>query len=430
MHGRWFFRIGVIFLGLVVGGVFAARHASRTLPMRSAIPSVPQRPDAAAALRRLPLTFERNDGQFAPHVRFAAVHSAGRLAIADDGYTVETEPGRSIRVRFIGAEPGRAVGQHEQAGRSNYFVGRDRSQWRTNIPTYSRVHRAGVYPGIDAIYYGADRELEYDFVVAPGANPRVLRLRAEGATTALDQSTGDLVLRHDGREVRQRAPLAYQLRDGHRRAVDARYALDSNGDVRVVLGDYDPTRTLVIDPVVSFSTYLRADDMGLDTAGNLYLIAFSLARVPGPAPTDLSPATTAYGSDQRGFYVAKLDASGRLVFSTFLSGAPEPRIAVGADDRIYVSFFDGGLAPVTVPSASANTSFVGALSSTTGLLEWGIDLGSTFTPICWPHDRAAAWRSPARRCSTMSTSRSFPSRRRIEGPGDRWMLPEERITGW
>lgn len=224
----------------------------------------------------LPLSFKANRGQADARVHFLARNSSYGLYLTADGMTLALRgatggPGSRatragagdtvLRIRLEGASRRpRPVGLEELAGKSNYLVGPDPSRWRTNVPNYGRVKYEGVYPGVDLIYYGTNRQLEYDFALAPGADARRIRLRVEGSGALRVDADGDLVLPTPAGEVRQHAPRAYQEVDGARRAVPCRYVLRGARGVGFELGAYDRARPLVIDPVLSYSTYLGGSD--------------------------------------------------------------------------------------------------------------------------------------------------------------------------
>ena len=196
----------------------------------------------------LPIAFEPNRGQ-----------ASGDFVARGSGMTVALQ---SDRVEFIGrgsrvvttlngARHGvRPEPEQRLPGVTHYLKGNDRSRWITDIPNYGRLRYRGIYPGIDAIYYGKDGRLEYDFVVAPGADPRRIVLHYAGGSARVDAS-GDLVLG----TLRQHRPVVYQVIGGQRRDVAARYALRGQ-TVRFELGAYDRSRELVIDPAVTWATYV------------------------------------------------------------------------------------------------------------------------------------------------------------------------------
>ena len=142
-------------------------------------------------------------------------------------------------------------------GKSNYFLGNDPSQWHTNVPNYRKVAEHAVYPGIDLIYYGTQSQLEYDFVVAPGADPRAIRLAVQGAKKLRIDAQGNLIATVGKGEVSFQRPVAYQ-EDSHgtRQPVSARYSIKGGRNVDFKVGKHDPSRSLVIDPTLAYSTYV------------------------------------------------------------------------------------------------------------------------------------------------------------------------------
>src|SRR5262249_19390755 len=146
-------------------------------------------------------------------------------------------------------------------GKTNYFIGGDPRKWRTDVPTYAKVKYEAVYPGVDMVYYGAQgRELEYDFIVAPGADPKAIRLSFEGANKLELNEQGDLVLSLAGKPVYLRKPVVYQEKDGVKQSISAGFALagerEVSFDIATYDAAYDASRPLVIDPVLAYSTYL------------------------------------------------------------------------------------------------------------------------------------------------------------------------------
>ena len=220
-----------------------------------------------------------------------------------------------LRLGFVGANPKPLIeGLEPLGGHSNYFLGNDPAKWRTGIPHYGRVRVKDLYPGIDLVLYGNPQQLEYDFVVAPGADPGQIRLSLSGAEAVRLDDTGDLVLDFPGGTLTQRAPKVYQDHDGERRPVEGGYRLLSAGDQKLGAGPelafapktpaligfqvaaYDADKALVIDPVLVYSTYLGGSDddygygIAVDGAGNAYVTGFT-ARSIFPPPTPSIPAT-------------------------------------------------------------------------------------------------------------------------------------------
>ena len=340
-------------------------------------------PTAAEAYGKAPLQFEANSGQTDARVRFISrgdgyvmfltadeavlTLSRGRAggrgkaaeAKRDDGYSV-------LRMRLAGAsqEPG-VEGLGELSGRVNYFVGASPSEWRTGVPVYGKVRYAGVYPGIDLVYYGNQRQLEYDFEVAPGADPRAIRLKFEGAErAAVDKEDGSLSLSVGGGEVRMKRPLVYQVGDdGGRREVECGYRVKGR-EVEFSVGRYDANRALVIDPVLSYSTFLGvASDVSLTTGASLALDSSGAAYVTGAAGSLLFPApgvkVVPAGSFSSNVFVTKLNPSGTgLVYTSYLGGFSDDTgigIALDSSGSAYVTGkTDSSDFPTTAKALRAN----------------------------------------------------------------------------
>jgi len=244
---------------------------------------------------KLPLSFEPNLGQVNSQAKFISRGSDYVLSLTPDEAVLALREPKSgirrreqlrqnssssiplkvtaevLRVRLSGAN-GRAKiqGIGRLNGIVNYFIGRDPTKWRTKIPTYSKVQYTGVYPGIDLVYYGTDqRQLEYDFIVAPGADPKAIALRFEGASRLTLDSKGDL---HaglaQGGEVVHHAPIIYQERHGNREPVDGKWVLDRTDTARFALGDYDRSRAIYIDPALAYSTYLGGSGNATEKQGD------------------------------------------------------------------------------------------------------------------------------------------------------------------
>src|SRR2546425_868232 len=291
---------------------------------------------------KLPLRFEANRGQTDSRVKFL---NRGK------GYTLFLSPSEAvlalrgrehvIRMRFQGANPdAKITGLEKLPGIVNYFIGQDRKKWRTNIPAYARVKHKDVYPGIDIAYYGNQRQLEFDFIVAPGANPNVIKLAVEGADRLDVDAQGDLVLHVGDGQLRLQKPLVYQAMKGIRQEVSGSYVLTSPNQVRFQVAAYDASRPLIIDPVLFYSTYLggSGDDIGnsiaVDDAGNAYVTgqtdSTNFPTTPGAFHT-----TSGGGEDA---FVTKLNPTGSaLLYSTYLRGAFGESIAVDAAGNAYVA---------------------------------------------------------------------------------------------
>ncbi len=238
-------------------------------------------------------------------------------------------------------EHGSVTAEEPLPGRTHYFVGNDPARWRTNIPTFARVRYYQVYPGVDLIYYGREGRLENDFELAPGADANRIAWRVEGADRVRLDSTGDLVLTVAGNDLRLHQPRAYQMDGQQRRDVPVRYRLHGN-NVRFALGKYDRDQKLVIDPVLTYSTYLGgtggdiAYSVALDSAGEAYVTG-STASINFPV-TSGAYATTYVGDGD--VFVTKFNASGTgVVFSTYLGGSSvdtPAQILLDSNDDIFL----------------------------------------------------------------------------------------------
>ena len=231
-------------------------------------------PDAATQARigeaygQLPLSFVANQGQTDAQVNFTARGSGYTLYLTPGEAVLDLQkpgkpgvvaPGDALHMQLVGANPAPAVvGLDQQAATTNYLIGNDPGQWHTQLANYGKVQYQGVYPGIDLVYYGNQRQLEYDFIVAPGANPNAIALSFQGAESMTLDSHGDLVLHTATGDVLEHAPVIYQEIADVRHEVTGNYLLDGSGQVRFQVGVYETTRPLVIDPLYAlvYSTYL------------------------------------------------------------------------------------------------------------------------------------------------------------------------------
>ncbi len=226
-------------------------------------------------------------------------------------------------MKLAGAgQPRQVIGLEKLPGISNYFIGNDPKKWRTDVPHYARIQYEGVYPGIDLVWYGNQRQLEYDFVVAPGADAKQIQVAYEGVESLGVEAGGDLVLRTALGEVRQQKPRVYQEIGGKRVEVGARYAIVARNRVSFELAKYDRKRELRIDPVVLvYSTYLGGSDyelgygIAVDGAGSAYVTGSTGST---NFPTQ-SPYQATYGERQHGFR-DETDAGGQRAGLLHLPG--------------------------------------------------------------------------------------------------------------
>ncbi len=306
----------------------------------------------------LPLSFESNRGQAEADVEFvgrgdgfALLLKRGEAVLAlrtrkqslaggaracDKPSNEESSSPHRLSMKLEGANSTPLVsGVEQQQTLANYFIGNDPAKWIRDVETYSRVLYSGVYPGVDLMFYGNQRHLEYDFTLAPGADLRGIKLRFEGADDIELSPEGALILRTPVGEVRHDRPKAYQDTNGSRLHIPADFKRLDDGTIGFEVGDYDVTRPLVIDPVLVYSTYLggSAADAGrgivVDSVGNAYLVGDSFS-------SDFLFNSSTTNSD---VFVGKLNPSGGLLTYTFFGGVKNDfatGLAVDGSGDVYL----------------------------------------------------------------------------------------------
>ena len=283
----------------------------------------------ARPLDTLPVSFERNVGQAPADAHFVA-HGAGHtLLLTRRGAVVRLPQGTDVLMRLLGATTMAPDGEARLPGVVNYFVGADPSAWRTDVPTFQRARYERVYDGIDLVYYGHAGRLEYDFVVAPGANPTAIRMSFDGANRVVLEQDGSLSLYADGGRLTVEKPVLYQDVGGVRSPVEGRFELDPDNVVSFVVGRYDRRLPLTIDPVLVYSSfahevYHRPYDVHVAGDGSIFI-----AGIFEPGGTSIDA------------YVSKLAADGSaLLFTTYIGGTGADwgkAVTSGADGSVYVT---------------------------------------------------------------------------------------------
>ena len=234
---------------------------------------------AQTALARLPLRFEANQGQFDPSVRYAARAGGYNLLLTQKGAVISLPEARRVSISLLHANPAPAIEPLDPlAARTDYFLGR-RPQWHTGVASYSRVRYRSVYPSVDMVYYGNQNQLEYDFLLQPGADAGAIRLEFRGARSLTTTPEGDLVVETGGQRIVQKKPFIYQEEAGasSRREVAGRYVLLGRHTVGLRLDPYDRSRSLVIDPVLVYCSYVggngadRINAVKMGPGGRLYI---------------------------------------------------------------------------------------------------------------------------------------------------------------
>ena len=366
---------------------------------------------------QLPLGFEINEGQTDARVKFLSRGAGYNLfltssetilslqssrrrvaAVGGEGKRTDSVPDNVLRMKLVEGNPNPKIeGSDELPGKSNYFIGNNPKNWRVNVPNFGRVSYREVYPGVDVVYYGRQRQLENDFVVGPGFDPKMIKLSFDGANKIGIDATGNLVLETASGQLELQKPVAYQEVDGSRQEIAVKYDLVaaalaprkqrspvSNQFVGFEVGSYDHTAPLIIDPVLVFSSSVL-DGAGNDTANSITVDAAGNAYVTGDTASANFPTVNPIQASLNGTqdaFVSKFNAAGSaLIYSTYLGGSAGFEngwdIAVDAGGNAYVAGRTTSTDfPVTVatafqPTKSTNNTvdagFVTRLSTTGGL---------------------------------------------------------------
>jgi hypothetical protein len=395
---------------------------------------------------KLPLSFEANHGQTDARVKFLSRTGSFALFLTGDeavlalsekkasadkskiAVAANTLPssmaaaktGGVLRMKLRKANPAAKVtGVDELAGTSNYFIGNDPAKWRTNVPTYAKVKYEGIYSGIDLVYYGNQRQLEYDFIIAPGANPSRIQFDIRGAKRIRQDGNGELVFRVGEDEIRWHKPVVYQEKGGTRQEIAAHYAVTDTNRVGFEVAKYDASRPLYIDPLI-YSTYLGGSnvDVGygiaVDSSGNAYVTGYTNST---DFPFTSGAFQTACGSPSscENAFVAKIGPTGSaLVYSTYLGGSGgdyAQGIAVDSSGNAYVTGQTQSTNFPVTPGAfqtifgGSSDAFVTKLNSTGSALVYSTYLGGSV----WDDGRGIAVDSAGNAYVTGDTdSTNFP----------------------
>src|SRR5216117_694021 len=359
---------------------------------------------------KLPLLFEANRGQTHKDVHFLSRGPGyGLYLTAGEAVLVLAKPNPdakrdahgtseqreakaraksvALRMSLVGAAHEPVVsGLEEQPGKANYLIGKDPAKWRTNVPTYAKVHYREVYPGIDLVYYGNQRQLEYVFILAPGADLKRIVLGFKGAEQLEIDAQGELVLHAADGDIRQRKPVIYQEIDGVQREIAGGYVRKGENRVGFQVAAYDRSQPLVIDPVLAYSTYLGGTRIAVDTDGSAYVVGSTGST---GFPTTTGAFQPNYGGGYVDAFVTKLNPDGSaLVYSTYLGGSGWDEghgIAVDADGNAYVTGMTNSIDFPTTPGALQTTggsgygyiAFVTKLNPTGSALVYSTSFGGS-----------------------------------------------------
>jgi hypothetical protein len=367
-----------------------------------------------ATLDALPLAFEANQGQTDPQVKYtargngysvfltandtvfaitSAKHPAARPSripgMHSQPQATEKMQSAAIDMRLVGGNlKPEIVAGNEIPGVINYYAGSDPKNWHTGVKQYSSVSYREVYPGVNMVFHGAQRQLEFDFVLSPGADPKTIGLGFKGAQKLATDASGNLVLTSSAGEVVLHKPVAYQEKDGKRQIVAAAFQVKRGNEVGLNLGAYDRGQELVIDPSLSYATYLggTAEDdayaIAIDGTGDAYVTG----QTASPNFPTVAGAYSSTGKGGFDVFVSKVAANGAsLVYSTYIGGSLDDSgnaIAVDGSGNAYVA---GGTNSSDFPtpgghqttSGGALDAFVLELASSGGSLIFGTYLGGT-----------------------------------------------------
>ncbi|GEM_PF-2682375 len=418
----------VIVFALLVFLFLTANHFKPT-PPRMAVSGMADhaaKPRMIENYGKLPLAFEANQGQADEQVKFLARGSGYTLFLAaneavlalrkpvskeelevisdqlaqqretSNEHTPSDNPTDAVanpqatvlRMKLIGANPTpRITGTDELPGKSNYLIGNDPGKWQTGVPNYSKVKYQNVYHGVDLIYYGNQRHIEYDFVVAPGADPRAIALSFDGADEMKIDVQDNLVLRVSGGEVVMQKPHIYQEVNGAKQEILGSFEL-AGKQIGFHVADYDASKPLVIDPVLAYSTYLggssteHAEGIAVDASGSVYVTGWTDS--PNFPTANAFQATLKGGQDA---FVTKLNPNGSaLVYSTYLGGSSSADFGFGIGvDALGNAYITGRTDSPDFPTASpfqanrkgSSDGFVTKLNPTGSALIYSTYLGGS-----------------------------------------------------
>ena len=322
-----------------------------------------------------PLIFERNDGQAGHSIHYRALSPYYTVAFTSRGAEIRLTKGagasRTLAIQALNANPVPAIsGEKPLPTRHHYLIGREATQWHRNIPTFSEVLYSAIYPGIDLLFRGNENRLEYDFIVAPGANPEVIRLGFPGVDRMAVDGQGHLHMTLDGHQITQPAPFIYQEKNGAKARIEGGYRIDGESKVGFTIAAYDPELPLIIDPILIYSSFIggSGDDKAMalttDNAGNLYIAGSTNSPdLPLTSPLDgtcgsdgncdaaVSGGTTVLNSD---FFVTKMGPDGIPVYTTYLGGSQSDvatGIAVNNAGEVHLSGYTLSTDFPTTPGA-------------------------------------------------------------------------------
>jgi photosystem II stability/assembly factor-like uncharacterized protein len=363
-------------------GLVVALVSSATLLLAADLPRTSSATELVkAGLREnygnLPLSFVENRGQANARIRFLS-HGNGYSLLLTPGAVVlnsaQSPQGHAaaLEMTFSGAQSSVSLtGQGRQSALSSYFIGNDSTKWISGIPNYSSVRYRGLYRGVDLVLYGNQRQLEYDFVVAPGADSKTIQLLFDGASQIRLDTNGDLVLSTAFGEIRQHTPNVYQESNGLRQTIEGHWRIGARNRVGFEIAKYDHRKPLVIDPVLSYASYLGSPGfeafgngqtgtypaIAVDSQGNAYLTGYNGGTAADFGPSGaitLSAPSGGSGGGGVDAFVSKFNSSGTaLVYSVVFGGGVNDVGTAIAVDRSGNAFITGYTSSSNFPVSSS-----------------------------------------------------------------------------
>ena len=375
--------------------------------------SVLDRSAIARNLNALPLSFEINQGQTDPEVKFLTRGTSVLAAFGQNEADLylslrqarePLEHGESprrmvsrdlLRMRLMGAREDSSIsGEERLPGTVNYFRGNDPAKWRTSVPTFERVKYTGIYDGTDLVYYGSGGRLEFDFRLAPGADPSAIRIRFGGASRLKLDDDGNLIVIAPGGQVGFHKPEVYQIAaDGSRIRIHGDFVISKGRTVGFRVGEYDRAHSLVIDPILNYSTYVGpaawAYGVAVDGAGEAFVTGIASLDFP-TTPGSFQPVLGSQNSSGWATFIMKFNSTGTaLSYCTYLSGSGTDQafaIAVDANGNAFVGgqagsrdfpVTPGAIQPVNRAASSSATGFIIVLNSSGSGLIYSTYLGGS-----------------------------------------------------
>jgi hypothetical protein len=330
----------------------------------------PARAHLQASFAALPLAFEQNQGQTDAQVKYMARGSGYGLfltnsdavfafhaknpasdlpqrgrhsAAANAARRQQPQSDAIVRMQLLNGDSHAQIAAVDPLpGKTNYYIGNNPKNWHSNVPQFARVNYKNVYPGIDLAYYGQQSKLEFDFILAPGSSPAPIHLAFTGAQHVSTDGAGNLVVSSRLGNVTLHKPVAYQQQNGERQLVDASFSLKANNEVSFNLGKYDPNRELVIDPSLTYATYLgggQEDEVfaiAKDGSNNIYVTGESDSTSGWPS----SAGGNVISGHNFDVFVTKLTSTGAMSYTTFVGGT-------GNDSGLAIATDSAGNAYVT-----------------------------------------------------------------------------------